>query len=543
MSREALLSVRNLTVRLPGTMDRAYAVRDLSFDLYRGEILCIVGESGSGKSVTANTIMGLLPPSLTVESGSILLGEQDIVTMDEAGLRSLRGRTVAMIFQDPLSALNPLMRIGEQIEEAMAVHGVGTPASRRATCLALLAEVGLPEPELIRRQYPFRLSGGQRQRVMIAMALALEPDILIADEATTALDVTTQAQILALIRDLQTRRTMSVMFITHDFDVVKDLADRVLVMENGDPVEIGTAAAVLSAPASAYTRRLLAAVPKLADNDRAGAAEGEPLLSIRNLQKSYRAKADGFWGRHRSVTALADVSLDLHRGRTIGVVGESGSGKSTLGRALLKFLDCDAGSIIYRGVDIAPMPEKRFRPLRRHIQMIFQDPLASLNPRQTIGTALIAAATVNGIDQAEAQARAAELMTLVGLGAGALDRYPHEFSGGQRQRIGIARALILDPDIIVADEAVSALDVSIQAQILDLLGQVQARLGLAMLFITHDLRVASQICDEIIVMHRGRIVEAGAPSRIFRAPQHAYTRQLVAAIPGHEIPVDQASCG
>jgi peptide/nickel transport system ATP-binding protein len=531
----AALSVRGLTVSLPAGMERAHAVEDISFDLARGEILCVVGESGSGKSVTANAIMGLLPKTIRVASGEIRLAGANILGLPTDALRDLRGRVVSMIFQDPLSALNPLMTVGAQIEEAMAAHGVGTTASRRERALELLAEVGLPDPRLMIHQYPFRLSGGQRQRVMIAMALALEPTILIADEPTTALDVTTQAQILKLIRDIQRRKGMSVMFITHDFGVVAEIADSVVVMEKGRVVEQGTPSKVLKAPTHPYTKRLIAAVPRLRSVDRVSTVEQDaaPLLKVENLAKTYRS-GSALLRSQRVVPAVQGISFDLAPGRTLGVVGESGSGKSSLGRLLIRLMDADGGRILFEGTDIAALDERRFRSLRPKVQMIFQDPFASLNPRMTIGTILTVGPIAHGMGRARARDEAREMLTMVGLDAGAFERYPHEFSGGQRQRIGIARALMFRPKLLVADEPVSALDVSIQAQILELLDRIQRETGVAMLFITHDLRVASQICDEIAVMHKGRIVEQGPPSQIFFHPRADFTRELVAAIPGEQ---------
>jgi peptide/nickel transport system ATP-binding protein len=532
---EAALSVRGLTVNLPKGMERANAVEDISFDLRRGQILCVIGESGSGKSVTANAIMGLLPKVIRVASGAIHLDGTNIVGLSREKLRDLRGRVVSMIFQDPLSALNPLMTVGAQITEVMSAHGVGTRESRRSRAIELLTEVGLPDPQLMFHQYPFRLSGGQRQRVMIAMALALEPTILIADEPTTALDVTTQAQILKLIRDIQRRKGMSVMFITHDFGVVAEIADSVVVMEKGRIVEQGSAEQVLKAPSHPYTRRLIAAVPHLTGEDRTllDAAPRDPILKVEGLVKTYRSGGTLF-GKPRVVAAVNAVSFALAPGRTLGVVGESGSGKSSLGRVLIRLLDNDGGRILFEGRDIAGLTEAEFRPLRPQIQMIFQDPFASLNPRSTIGHILTVGPVAHGVPYAKAREEARALLAHVGLDAGAFGRYPHEFSGGQRQRIGIARALMFKPKLLIADEAVSALDVSIQAQILQLLDQVQRETGVSMIFITHDLRVASQICDEIAVMQKGRIVESGPPSQIFLNPQAAYTRELVAAIPGEQ---------
>ncbi|WP_126975336.1 ABC transporter ATP-binding protein [Frigidibacter oleivorans] len=530
---DVALSVRGLTISLPKGMERVHAAEGVSFDLRRGQILCVIGESGSGKSVTANTIMGLLPKAIRITAGSIRLEGREIVGMGPEALRGLRGRVVSMIFQDPLSALNPLMTVGAQIDEAMLAHGVGTPTSRRERAIELLTEVGLPDPELMYHQYPFRLSGGQRQRVMIAMALALEPSILIADEPTTALDVTTQAQILKLIRDIQARKGMSVMFITHDFGVVAEIADSVVVMEKGRVVEQGSAAKVLRTPDHPYTRRLIAAVPHLTGVDRAPVpvADTEPVIRVRNLVKTYRS-GSAFLRTERIVPAVQDVSFEVAPGRTLGVVGESGSGKSSLGRLLIKLIEADSGQILFDGQDIAPLPEAGFRSLRQKIQMIFQDPFASLNPRMTIGRILTVGPVAHGMSHDRARQEARTLLDQCGMDPGALDRYPHEFSGGQRQRIGIARALMFKPRLLIADEAVSALDVSIQAQILQLLDRIQRDTGVSMIFITHDLRVASQICDQIAVMQKGRIVEQGPPSQIFLDPRSAYTRELVAAIPG-----------
>jgi len=530
----ALLSVRHLTVSLPNGMDRACAVEDISFDLMAGEMLCIIGESGSGKSVTAHAAMGLLPPALTITQGEMRLNDVDMLTVSPAQLRSLQGKSIAIIFQDPLSALNPIMTIGRQIAEVMEAHNEGTPPLRQQKVLSLLAEVGLPDPETVQHQYPFNLSGGQRQRVMIAMALALDPDVLIADEPTTALDVTTQAQILQLIRTLQTRKQMSVMFITHDFGVVQEIADRVIVMRSGQIVEEGQAKQVLSSPAHPYTRQLIAAVPHLRHDERARKDHQPIVLEAVGLCKTYR-KSSGFFSRGREVRALNNVSFVLRKGQTLGVVGESGSGKSSLGRLLVKLLAADSGQIRFDGRDIVPVTEAEFRPLRPLIQMIFQDPFASLNPRHTIGTILsVGPLTHGGMTAAEVRKKALRLLSLVGLEPSAFERYPHEFSGGQRQRIGIARALMFDPLLLVADESVSALDVSVQAQVLALLEEVQQKTQVAILFITHDLRVASQICDEIIVLYKGDVVETGTPQQVFSAPQHSYTKTLVAAIPGKD---------
>ncbi len=529
----SLLRVENLSIPLPAGLDRAFAVEKISFDLQAGEILCIVGESGSGKSLTANAIMGLLPRYLQPTGGQILFRGKNLLAMSEPELEAQRGRAMAMVFQEPLSALNPLMKVGDQVAEVLEVHGEKNAAIRERRVLELFEFVGLPDPVNLRNSYPFRLSGGQRQRVMIAMALALEPALLIADEPTTALDVTTQAQILELIRKIQRAKGMGVMFVTHDFGVVADIADRVAVMERGLIVEQGPADEVLNRPKHPYTRRLIAAVPhrEAKDDAAVSGADGTTLLEVKGLRKVY-SSGGGFFSKPRVVNAVNDISFNLQRGETLGVVGESGSGKSTLGRCLLKLTEIDAGEILFRGKDIVPLSASAFRPLRRHIQMIFQDPFASLNPRQTVGRILIDGPMANGVSHAEAERKARELLDLVGLEVSAFDRYPQEFSGGQRQRVGIARALALEPELLVADESVSALDVSVQAQILTLLQELQRKLNIAIIFITHDLRIAAQICDRIAVMHRGEIVEYGPPEQIFDAPQHAYTQRLIAAIPG-----------
>ena len=529
-----LLSIRNLSIALPRGGDRAYAVQDVSYDIRAGEILCIVGESGSGKSMSANAIMGLLPDYLQPQRGRIMLDGLDLLAQDEATLRHMRGRDMAMIFQEPLSALNPLLTVGEQISEVMRVHDAYPGEARERRVLELLEFVGLPDPAGIRHAWPFRLSGGQRQRVMIAMALALEPKLLIADEPTTALVVTTQAQILALIARIQREKGMGVMFVTHDFGVVAEIADRVAVMEKGVLVEQGTAEQVLNRPQHAYTRRLIGAVPR----HRAAVREPlsgapAPVLQVDRLNKIY-ASAGGWFARKRVVHAVNDVSFSVSRGQTLGIVGESGSGKSTIGKCLLKLTDIDSGRMLFDGHDIAPLSEGQFRPMRQSIQMIFQDPFASLNPRHTVGRILCDGPMANGVSRRQAESRARELLQLVELDPSAFDRYPSEFSGGQRQRIGIARALAMEPQLIVADESVSALDVSVQAQVLKLLRDVQQRLQIALIFITHDLRVAAQICDHLLVMHRGRVVEQGPPGQIFDAPQDPYTRALIAAMPGRD---------
>ncbi|UEM07445.1 ABC transporter ATP-binding protein (plasmid) [Skermanella rosea] len=535
---DVLLDVRDLTVALPRGAERPHAVEDVSLRIRRNEILCVVGESGSGKSMTAHAIMGLLPkPHVRVAGGQAAYLGRDILAMSDAEQRSLRGGRIAMIFQEPMTALNPLMTVGDQIEESLKAHSAMDRAARRARVLELLEDVGLPDPDRLRRSYPFRLSGGQRQRVMIAMALALEPDLLIADEPTTALDVTTQRQILDLIRKVQAERRMGVMFITHDFGVVAEIATTVAVMQHGKCVEVGPAEQVLNRPRHPYTCELIAAVPHYIEHREDFTKRGDALLTAEKVRKVFHI-GGGLFRKGRDLVAGDDISLTIHPGETLGVVGESGSGKSTLGRCIVGLHKADGGRILFQGRDLAGLSRKQFRPVRKDIQMIFQDPYASLNPRHKVADIIAQGPVAFGEPKAKAAARARELLRLVGLPESAADRYPHEFSGGQRQRISIARALALEPKLIIADEPVSALDVSVQRQVLDLLDDIRHRLGLAMLFITHDLRIAAQVCDTIAVMQRGRVVELNSAREVFQNPRHAYTRTLLDAIPGKawEIP-------
>ncbi len=528
---DAILSLINLQIALPSGADRPYAVNGVSLEIARGETVAIVGESGSGKSMSANAVMGLLPPGTRISGGGIRLEGADLATLSPAAWRDLRGQRIGMIFQEPMTALNPLMRVGEQIAEVFEAHGQLTPSERRARALALLTEVGIPDPARTIDAYPFQLSGGQRQRVMIAAALALDPVLLIADEPTTALDVTTQAQILKLIRELQVKHGTAVMFITHDLGVVADIADRVVVMRQGEVAETGLAADVLKNPQHPYTQALIAAIPKGLPSETPPAPKGEPVLVVEALRKTYRTRG-GLFSAGREVVAVNDVSLSLKRGETLGIVGESGSGKSTLGRCLVRLVEPETGSICVDGAETMGQRRKDMRVWRKRMQMVFQDPYGSLNPRARVGRIIAEGPIANGVPVKDAMARARELLALVGLDASAADRFPHEFSGGQRQRIGIARALALDPEILIADEAVSALDVSIQAQVLRLLDDLKTRLNLAVIFITHDLRVAATICDRVLVMQRGTVVEEGPVAEVFGAPKHAYTQQLIAAIPG-----------
>ena len=526
-----LLEIRGLAVRLPRGADRPFALEDVDLDVARGEILCVVGESGSGKSLTASAVMGLLPAQVAVDRGSIRFQGEDLLTLREQQMRGIRGARIGMIFQEPMTALNPLMPIGRQIAEMFEEHAPSlSRAERDARVLHLLEEVRIPDPAQAARAYPHELSGGQRQRAMIAMALALEPALLIADEPTTALDVTTQAHVLTLIRDIQQRHGMGVLFITHDFGVVAEIADRVAVMQRGRIVEQGLAAEVLQRPQHPYTRALVAAVPPMTPPARAARAFGPPVLSLRDAVKTYRS--GGLFGRRRVVEAVKGVSFELRQGETVGIVGESGSGKSTVARMLVHLLSIDRGSAVIEGSETAKLSRTAFRPFARRIQMVFQDPFASLNPRRRAGDLVSQGLVLHGVPRAEAREKAAAMFRLVGLDPSAMERFPHEFSGGQRQRIGLARALALEPAILVADEPVSALDVSVQAQVLRLLADLRERLGLSIVFITHDLRVAAQVCDRILVMHRGEVVEQGETAALFADPRHDYTRTLLASVPG-----------
>jgi peptide/nickel transport system ATP-binding protein len=502
----------------------------VSLEVARKEIVCIVGESGSGKSLTAHAIMGLLPRGVAATGGSILFDGVDLLQEPREGLRKRRGRDMAMIFQDPMAALNPVVTIGRQITEQIRAHRHISESAALKQAGDLLAEMGLKDVSALLKTYPHQLSGGQRQRVMIAMALSLSPRLLIADEPTTALDVTTQAQILKLIHRLQAEREMSVLFITHDFGVVADMADRVVVMRHGRVVENGKTATVLGEPAHSYTRALIAAVPK-GDRHLPPPADSVPLVAVKDLTKRFRR--GGLFSRAPAVTAVDAVSLTLRRGETLGIVGESGSGKSTLARCVIRLLDPDGGEVLLENADIAHMKERALRPLRRRIQMVFQDPFSSLNPRERVADILIAGPKSFGEEAKAAKARAAEMLRLVGLNPETMHRFPHEFSGGQRQRIGLARALMLRPDVLIADEPVSALDVTVQAQVLKLLDDVRRQMNLAMLFITHDMRVAAEVCHRVMVMRQGRVVEEGVTRDIFTAPASDYTKALLAAIPGH----------
>ena len=536
---EPVLSVRNLTVRLPKGADRENAIEGISFDIGPREIVCIVGESGSGKSVTAQAVMGLLPKrDLTVTAGETRLEGEDTAKASMNRLRELRGTRMGMIFQEPMTALNPVQRVGQQIAEVLEIHTNLGPTEQRQRVLEIMRAVKLPDPEQMIDAYPHQLSGGQRQRIMIATALILDPALLIADEPTTALDVTTQAQILKLIKEMQLRRNTGVMFITHDFGVVSEIADRVVVMQHGRVVEQGTRDDVLKRPSQAYTKMLVAAVPSLVPPAREPVT-GAVALEAKGLSKIYGART--FFNRNpRVVKAAQDVNFQIRRGETLGIVGESGSGKTTVARCIARLIAPTEGEILVDGNDVAHLPEHSLKLYRRDIQIVFQDPYRSLNPRRTVGQSIVEGPMNFGMPREEALAKARELMGLVGLSPDVLDRYPHQFSGGQRQRICIARALAMSPTLLIADEAVSALDVSVQAQVLELLDSIRKKFQLAVLFITHDLRVAAQICDRIAVMKNGVVVEHGVTADVFRNPQHEYTKALFDAAPGRGFVVQQS---
>jgi ABC-type glutathione transport system ATPase component len=566
-----VLSVESLDVRFSTSERVVDAVCHLSFHVERGETLAIVGESGSGKSVTSLALMRLVEwgggrivggrMAFRRRNGEVL----DLARASDAAMRSLRGADIAMIFQEPMTSLNPVFTAGDQIAEAIAIHQKKDRAAARAEALRMLELVRIPEAKSVLDRFPHQLSGGMRQRVMIAMALSCRPSLLIADEPTTALDVTIQAQILQLIRELQIEMQMGVLFITHDMGVVAEVADRVLVMYRGENVEAGPSEAVFGAPQHAYTRALLSAVPQLgamrgtdlpakfdllrADSMTAAAAPSHvapeaallhdtvrrdipPILRVQDLVTRFELRS-GLFGRvTREVHAVEKVSFDLHAGETLALVGESGCGKSTTGRSLLRLVDSQRGVIEFDGRNVLALPAKEVQSLRRDIQFIFQDPFASLDPRLTVGFSIMEPLLVHGIAKgAEAQARVRWLLDKVGLPADHAQRYPHEFSGGQRQRVAIARALALNPKVVVADESVSALDVSIQAQIVNLLLDLQSELGVAFLFISHDMAVVERVSHRVAVMYLGQIVEIGPRRAVFENPQHAYTRRLMAAVP------------
>ena len=545
---EVVLTVENLSLDFRLRTEILHAVRNVSFQLRRGQTLCLVGESGSGKSVTARALLRILDKNGAITSGRILLagktGAIDIAPLTERSpeLLKIRGGRIGLIFQEPMSSLSPVHTIGSQITEALRLHRRMDKKQARAETIELLRQVEIPNPDTAIDRYTFEFSGGMRQRAMIAMALAADPEILIADEPTTALDVTTQAEILDLIKRLQVSRGMAMLLITHDMGVVAEVADTVAVMHYGRIVETGSTDAIFYDPKHAYTRSLLRSTVKLEQNQRSHAAAAPvatapaPVLSLRNLSKTYGASTGWLGGNSNPIRAVDAVSFDLYPGENLGIVGESGSGKTTLGRLILRTVEPSSGTITYFGqdkpVEITGLSKHELKSFHRDVRLVFQDPFASLNPRMTvkqvIGDPLVASGKAKG---AALERRVAELLELVGLDPMAMERYPHAFSGGQRQRIGIARALALDPRILIADEATAALDVSIRAQILDLLLDIQKRLELSFIFISHDISVVRYFCDRVAVMHRGKLVEMGTAEQICTDPQEPYTRSLISAVP------------
>ena len=544
-----VLSVENLTTSFKTPEGWKAVIRNISLHVDAGETLAIVGESGSGKSVTALSTMRLLPPGRSRTEGRILLDGKDLLTSSEAEMRKVRGGSIGMIFQEPMTSLNPIFTIGNQIAEALVLHRALSWKEAEAETVRLMERVRIPAAKARLHEYPHKFSGGMRQRVMIAMALACRPKLLIADEPTTALDVTIQAEILHLLRELQREENMGVLFITHDMGVVAEIADRTVVMFRGDMIETGPTSRIFASPKEVYTKSLLASIPRLGTMGSAAApkrfpevdpATGvatdgiemspvsrtvEPILKVDNLAVRFDLPK----GR---VHAVENVSFDLRPGETLSLVGESGCGKSTTGRAIIRLLTPTAGSIVIDGQDVTKAGTRELRAMRRTSQMIFQDPFASLNPRITVGSAIAEPILAHGLmGRRDAKARVAELLEQVGLSANMADRHPHEFSGGQRQRISIARALALDPKFIVADEAVSALDVSVKAQVSNLLLDLQQKHGLAYLFISHDMAVVERMSHRVAVMFLGEIVEIGPRAAIFDDPQHPYTRRLISAVP------------
>ncbi len=564
MSSNSLIEIKDLTVEFQTDDGTVTAVKKISFDIPKGKTVGLVGESGSGKSVSSLAIMGLIPnPPGKVTTGQILFEGKDLLKNSESQMRKIRGKRISMIFQEPMTSLNPVFTVGDQICESLILHEKMSKAEAWERAIELLDQVGIPNPSERIKSYPHEMSGGQRQRVMIAMAISCNPDLLIADEPTTALDVTIQKQILDLIADLQKKYGMSVLFITHDLGVIADISDEVVVMYRGDIVEKNSTEALFKKPQHPYTKGLLACRPSLDEHPRRLPVVSDfmtpdgkektpdqsvlkaakeirpisdsqtPLLEIKSLKKHFPLKKGFFGGVQSWVKAVDDVSLTVRKGRTLGLVGESGCGKTTLGRTILRLIEPTAGEVRYNGVDVTGLNKSDMRAMRRKMQIIFQDPYASLNPRMTIGAALMEPMVIHKLcsSKSERLDMAAKLMDRVGLSASMLNRYPHEFSGGQRQRICIARALAVEPEFIICDESVSALDVSIQAQILNLLLELQEELNLTYVFISHDLAVVKFISDEVAVMYNGQVVEMNTAVGIYENPQHDYTKKLLSAIP------------
>ncbi len=523
----SLLTVEDLKVSFVTRNGTQAAVDGISFTVETNAITAIIGESGSGKSVSCYAMLGLIPmPPGRIDGGRAMFDGRDLLSLSERDLRAIRGKDIAMIFQDPMTCLNPFMTVGAQLIEPLTTHNKINKTAAQARAIELLDEVGIQNAASAMNRFPHEFSGGMRQRVMIAMALINEPRLLIADEPTTALDVTIQAQILRLIAELQEKRDIGVLFISHDLAVVADIADHIVVMEKGKAVEQGSPEAIFKHAQHPYTQKLLAAIPT--DQRVSSEVETSPLIQVNNLRTWFYPE-----GKDAPVKAVDDVSITINRGEVLGLVGESGSGKSTLGRSLMRLAPIADGSIIFDGIDITQLEGRTLKDLRRRMQMIFQDPFASLNPRMTVYDTLAEPLLLHKVvDRKGLDTAIRKLMDDVGLSQTFVRKYPHEFSGGQRQRIAIGRALATKPEFIVADEPVSALDVTIQAQILDLLQDLGREYGLTMLFISHDLAVIRHIADRILVMYQGKLVEEGTTAEIFESPQKAYTRQLLSSIPG-----------
>lgn len=558
-----LLTVDNVTISARKDGGLIPIVRGSNFVLNENEILGIVGESGSGKSVTSLAIMGLLQKNvLEISSGTISFKDKNIAALSQKELRSLRGNEIAMIFQEPMSSLNPSLKCGFQVEEILMEHTTLSKKEIKQKVLSLFEKVKLPDPEKIYERYPHEISGGQKQRVMIAMAIACRPKILIADEPTTALDVTVQKEIILLLKELQQETGMSILFISHDLSLVSEIANRVLVMYKGEIVEQGNAAAIFNNPLHIYTKALISSRPSLdirlerlptiqdylehtANNTQVTLRQREvkhnllysqaPLLEVINVEKEYTSSA-GLFGKDLKFKAVDNVSFKIYEGETLGLVGESGCGKSTLGNAILQLDKPTAGQILYRGKDLTQLSSKEIRELRKEIQIIFQDPYSSLNPRITVGKAIMEPMQVHKLyaNDKERRIKTVEILNRVGLGEEHFNRYPHEFSGGQRQRIGIARTIALQPKLIVCDESVSALDISVQAQVLNLLNELKENFGFTYIFISHDLAVVKYMSDQVIVMSKGKIEEMNEADALYANPQKEYTKKLIAAIPKGE---------
>ncbi len=560
MNQSPVLSIKDLRVAFKSSMGLNEVLHGISYDLYTDEILGIVGESGSGKSVASLAIMGLLPPKKSVvSSGEILFRNEDLLHYSQTKLEALRGQKIAMIFQEPMSALNPSMSCGEQVEEILLQHTSLKKKEVKDEVMRLFDDVKIPNPTTTFDKYPHEISGGQQQRIMIAMAIACKPDVLIADEPTTALDVTVQKDIIALLKSLQKKSKMSVIFISHDLALVSEIADRILVMYKGKIVESGDTISIFKTPKEDYTKALIGARPTLRFRLRQLPAISDflsgtisstliskstrtqkhneiyskaPLLEVINLEKTYFSKAS-FFGTRTAFKAVDAVSFKVYAGETLGLVGESGCGKSTLGKAILQLDKATAGTLKYKGNDITNLNKKELRSLRKEIQIIFQDPYASLNPRLTVGKAIMEPMKVHKLfsSDEERKAKTLEILEKVGLEASHFDRYPHEFSGGQRQRIGIARTIAVEPKLIICDESVSALDISVQAQVLNLLNTLKEDYEFTYIFISHDLSVVKFMSDQLMVMNKGKIEELGEADAIYESPQKAYTKALIEAIP------------